>query len=120
MALNLRLPPDLDLRARKESDRLRISLNSLICVALDRYLASPEASPLPWGFRPYTSSAPTRSVVPEPPKPAPVPLPVVPQPPKPAPAPVQAAPARVLSPPGPHASKAERKAYTAQMRLARK
>lgn len=113
MALNLRLPPDLDLRARKESGRLHISLNSLICVALDRYLASPEASPLPWGFRPYTSSAPTRSVVPDPPKTPPVPFPVVPEPPKPV-------PVRVLSPPGPHASKAERKAYTAQMRLARK
>jgi hypothetical protein len=112
MALNLRLPPDLDLRARKESDRLHISLNSLICVAVDRYLANPEASPLPWGFRPYTS-APTRSVVP-------VPLPVVPEPPKPVPVPVQTAPARVLSPPGAHATKAERKAYTAQMRLARK
>ena len=87
MALNLRLPPDLDLRARKESDRLHISLNSLICVALDRYLANPEASPLPWGFRPYTSP-PTRSVLPELAKPAPV----VPEQPKPAPAPVQAAP----------------------------
>jgi hypothetical protein len=60
MALNLRLPPDLDRRARVESDRLHVSLNSLICVALDRYLASPEVAPLPWGFRPYEkSSAPS-------------------------------------------------------------
>ena len=91
MALNLRLPHDLDLRARNESDRLHISLNSLICFALDRYLASPEASPLPWGFRPYTSSAPTRSVVPETAKPV-SPLPVVPESLKSAPAPVKAVP----------------------------
>lgn len=104
MPLNLRLPPELDAKARYQARKRFISLNSLICQALANYL----------------QDSPDLSVKVVKASPAPAPVPVVPQPPKPAPVPVQAAPARVLSPPGPHASKAERKAYTAQMRLARK
>ena len=38
MSFNLRLPVDLDLMARAQSESLGISLNALICVALAKYL----------------------------------------------------------------------------------
>lgn len=38
MTYSLRLPPGLDADARAESARLGISLNGLVCVALDQYL----------------------------------------------------------------------------------
>jgi hypothetical protein len=41
MAYSLRLPDSLDAQARQRSGRMGISLNSLICVALDAYLRSP-------------------------------------------------------------------------------
>ena len=40
MAFSLRLPDDLDKAARLRADSLGVSLNSLICVSLDYYLAS--------------------------------------------------------------------------------
>ena len=45
MAYNLRIPPALDLEARGRCERLGISLNALICVALDAYLRQPVAEP---------------------------------------------------------------------------
>lgn len=49
MAYSLRLPPVLDARARERAADLGISLNALVCVALDAYLragiAIPAASP---------------------------------------------------------------------------
>lgn len=44
MAFLLRLPPALDADARARCDRLGISLNALLCVALDSYLRGPEPS----------------------------------------------------------------------------
>lgn len=43
MAYSLRLPPALDADARARCDRLGISLNALICVALDAYLQGSQA-----------------------------------------------------------------------------
>lgn len=45
MPYNLRIPPVLDIEARARCERLGISLNALICVALDAYLREPSASP---------------------------------------------------------------------------
>lgn len=42
MALNIRLSPALDLLARDYCERVGISLNSLVGVALDAYLRQPE------------------------------------------------------------------------------
>ena len=41
MASTLRLPPELDADARERCQRLGISLNALVCVALDAYLCHP-------------------------------------------------------------------------------
>lgn len=38
MAFSLRLPPALDLEARKRADQIGVPLNGLICFALDLYL----------------------------------------------------------------------------------
>lgn len=100
MAFSLRLPPALEADARARCDRLGISLNALVCVALDSYLRGPEpASNVPAvpGLGPVpaictTSEAPT--------SPAPVPEPVprkkpvltAPPFPTPEPAPATAAP----------------------------
>lgn len=60
MTFNLRLPADLDVKARAHSQSLGISLNALICVALGQYLkndleAPPAASiPLPV-LKPFVS-----------------------------------------------------------------
>ena len=45
MAYNLRLPAALDADARVRCERLGISLNALLCVALDAYLRGAIASP---------------------------------------------------------------------------
>jgi hypothetical protein len=45
MAYSLRLPAGLDADARARCDRLGISLNALLCVALDAYLRTPEDAP---------------------------------------------------------------------------
>lgn len=47
MAYSLRLPDALDAAARAKADYLGISLNALLCVALDAYLRSPAALPTP-------------------------------------------------------------------------
>lgn len=41
MAYSLRLPAAIDAAARAKADYLGISLNALVCVALDAYLRSP-------------------------------------------------------------------------------
>lgn len=41
MAYSLRLPDAIDAAARAKADYLGISLNSLLCVALDAYLRGP-------------------------------------------------------------------------------
>lgn len=43
----LRLPPDLAALARARAESIGVSLNALICVALDAYLAAPAAAPVP-------------------------------------------------------------------------
>ena len=48
MAYSLRLPSTLDAASRAKADYLGISLNSLVCVALDAYLCRP-AAPAPAG-----------------------------------------------------------------------
>lgn len=47
MALNIRLSPALDLLARDYCERVGISLNSLVGVALDAYLRQPEPAQPP-------------------------------------------------------------------------
>lgn len=47
MAYSLRLPDALDAAARAKADYLGISLNALLCVALDAYLRGPAALPTP-------------------------------------------------------------------------
>ena len=42
MAYSLRLPAQLDADARARCERLGISLNALLCVALDAYLREPQ------------------------------------------------------------------------------
>ena len=42
MAYSLRLPTQLDADARLRCERLGISLNALLCVALDAYLRQPD------------------------------------------------------------------------------
>lgn len=46
MAFNLRLPPALDSDARARCDRMGISLNALVCVALDQYLRAADTPPV--------------------------------------------------------------------------
>lgn len=45
MTYNLRLPPELDVKARSESRKRYISLNSLICQALANYLKDVPVKP---------------------------------------------------------------------------
>ena len=45
MAYSLRLPDALDAAARAKADYLGISLNALLCVALDVYLRTPMEQP---------------------------------------------------------------------------
>lgn len=47
MAYTLRLPDALDTAARAKADYLGISLNALLCVALDAYLRGPADVPTP-------------------------------------------------------------------------
>ncbi len=47
MAYSLRLPDTLDAVARAKADYLGISLNALVCVALDAYLRSPDRPAAP-------------------------------------------------------------------------
>jgi hypothetical protein len=54
MAYSLRLPDALDAAARAKADYLGISLNALVCVALDAYLRSP-GEPAQAGSKPATA-----------------------------------------------------------------
>lgn len=47
MAFSLRLPPALEADARARCERLGISLNALVCVALDAYLRAPSQPAAP-------------------------------------------------------------------------
>ena len=105
MAINVRLSPKLEARAREHSDDIGLSLNALISVALDTYIrSSATASP-----RPVTRG---ETIEKAPPKGQNGPTPMVitgitdNQP--------------FGSPPGPNASKKERQAYTAFQRSQRK
>lgn len=72
MTLNLRLPPELDAKAREQARERFISLNSLICQALKQYLQAPPDVPVTVA---EASSVPVPLlVVPEPAKPALKPL----------------------------------------------
>lgn len=96
MAFLLRLPPALDADARARCDRLGISLNALLCVALDSYLRGPELAPEVRGAAGLVSA--TTSEAPIPPAPAPEPRkkPVLTAPPLPALEPVPATAAPVV------------------------
>ncbi len=123
MAFSLRLPPSLDLEARKRADQIGVPLNGLICFALDLYLRGGGAA----AGRPETivdsldfenPRRVSRGGMPlhlpqsekVPPKPAPVAFR-----PAPAPKPLPTPPV-----PGEKLSKAQRREITAQARLARK
>lgn len=102
MAFSLRLPPDLDLEARRRADQIGVPLNGLICFALDFYLRSGVSSDSTPSKLSQASKAPSN-----PPSealkasPAPTPLPAPPL-------------------PGAKLSKAQRREITAHARLARK
>lgn len=74
MAFNLRIPAPLESEARERCERLGISLNALVCVALDAYLRQGAAAPEPAatvdagardadapGRKPDISAAPAKS-----------------------------------------------------------
>lgn len=109
MAYNLRLPPALDTDARELAERLGISLNALLCIAVDTYLR--QASPSP-----QTRDSPGQAG-PEPAAAARfVAQPSVPGQSVPVPENDAAERARAF----PKLSKAERRDITARERLARK
>ena len=103
MAFSLRIPPALEADARARCDRLGISLNALLCVALDSYLRGPDPAPdgraAPGLVSVSTTCTNPEAPVPDP-APVPAPGPTVPRqkpvltaPPLPAPAPATVAPA---------------------------
>lgn len=62
MAYTLRLPDALDAAARAKADYLGISLNALLCVALDAYLRGPADAPAPpVGAAPGGVEAPSKT-----------------------------------------------------------
>ncbi|MCZ4314934.1 hypothetical protein O4H66_16130 [Comamonadaceae bacterium G21597-S1] len=67
MAFNLRLPQALETDARARCERIGISLNALVCVALDAYLRGPEPAQGP-AIAPQAVAATPQPPVP-PPKP---------------------------------------------------
>ena len=103
MAFSLRLPPALDQEARVRAEQIGVPLNGLICFALDLYLRGGDNAP--------------PVAIPSPPKAKPPPVaksalkPVL----KPS-----VVPSGPPLPPGPGASKAERRAYTDYLRASRK
>lgn len=93
MAINIRLSPTLEARARTRSDDLGISINAIVSVALDAYLnASPHSS----------HAEPRKEALPGP----------LPEPEPPA--------RSVKRPPGAKATKKERQEYTAFQRAQKK
>jgi len=104
MAFSLRLPPELDRAARMRADQVGVTLNGFICFALDAYLrglASDPARASAAAIQPAKPDIDTSA------------LPAAKTPPV-------ASPAPLLHPPGPNASKAERRAFTENQRLQRK
>lgn len=107
MAYNLRLPASLETQARQRSEQLGISLNALLCVALDAYLrggvqsagAPPAESiePACGGFEPDGAACGAFG-----------------------PAPLESAPSAPRSAPIPKLSKAQRREITRLERLSRK
>ena len=59
MAYSLRLPDALDRAARTKADALGISINALVCVALDAYLCRPAAPAEAGADRAADSEKPT-------------------------------------------------------------
>jgi predicted component of type VI protein secretion system len=111
MAFSLRIPPALEADARARCERLGISLNSLLCVALDAYLRAPSepasdgrAAPglvsvstsCRTSEAPSPGPAPVLELVPAPAPPVPRQKPVLTAPPVPAPEPAAVAPAPAL------------------------
>lgn len=123
MAFSLRLPPSLDNQARIRAEQLGVPLNALICIALDHYLRGGSggqpslvvdeldmANPgrLSRGGMPLKAKSAeglAAKLGVKPPRPV-LSASVVPSGP--------------LLPPGPGASKAERRAYTDYIRASRK
>lgn len=123
MAFSLRLPPDLDRQARARAEQIGVPLNGLICFALDLYLrdggATGRGGPVIDSLDFQNSSRLSYGGMP---------LKRVSAPPPSIPAKSALKPALKASaasfdpslPPGPGASKSDRRAYTEYMRLARK
>mgnify|MGYP003388909719 CR=1 FL=1 len=66
MAYTLRLPDALDAAARAKADYLGISLNALLCVALDAYLRGPSELPTPQTGAAPGGPNPSKTSIPEP------------------------------------------------------
>ena len=66
MAFSLHIPPALEVDARARCERLGISLNSLLCVALDAYLRAPSEPAADSRAAPSLSSPEPAAVVPAP------------------------------------------------------
>ncbi|MDO8450014.1 MAG: hypothetical protein Q7T10_14545 [Rhodoferax sp.] len=66
MAYSLRLPDALDAAARAKADYLGISLNALLCVALDAYLRHPADPPAPASEPASASECPSKTTFREP------------------------------------------------------
>jgi hypothetical protein len=61
MAYTLRLPDALDAAARAKADYLGISLNALLCVALDAYLREPAAPASPQSGATPAAESPSKT-----------------------------------------------------------
>ena len=112
MVFSLRLPPDLDREARARAEQIGVPLNGLICFALDLYLRGgsisqpPKAKPpaAPTSDKVYFEAQVLAML-----KGSSNPVLITP-----------VAPSGPPLPPGPGASKAERRAYTDHLRASRK
>ena len=98
--INMRLAPNLEVRARQHAEDLGISINALVSVAMDSYFRSLDLTPRPVTRGESTTNEPIR-----------------PQ--------IDATPHgnhgdNKVAPPGPNASKKERQQYTAFQRSQRK
>lgn len=102
MAVNIRLTPQVDLLARAYCERVGISLNALVGVALDAFLQRPETAP----------GSASAALQPQPVTPAPVAAPsaapAIPKPVAASPGPVGYQPADPKPVLGPKPSKADR------------
>ena len=73
MAYSLRLPNTLDAATRAKADYLGISINALVCVALDAYLRSPDRPAAPGSEPQPGASEPSKTSL-QSPEPAPAKL----------------------------------------------